>query len=135
MKECLARFHKSTQAAKLRELYPKLQVGKEMLRKNRCPCVKVRDASECDDHLTTAATVNLPKWNRARHAWHLEAKEKGFFSSEIAPMTLKGRKGEEEFATDEHPRLTPIEKMSKVGVRGAVRSAPCQPLAAHPASN
>ena len=77
MKECLERFHKSTEAAQIREVYPKLQVGKSMLRKYRCPCVRVRDASECDDHLTTAATVNLPKWNRARLSWHREAKEKG----------------------------------------------------------
>eukprot|EP00966_Prymnesium_polylepis_P278349 6431379-Prymnesium_polylepis.1 len=52
-----------------------------MLKKFRCPCVKVRDASECDDHLTTAAAVNLPKWNRARLAWHREAKEKGIVCS------------------------------------------------------
>eukprot|EP00966_Prymnesium_polylepis_P320240 7376617-Prymnesium_polylepis.1 len=77
MKECLERFHRSEEAAKLREQKPKLKVGKDLLRKFRCPCVKVRDASECDDHLTTAAEVNLPKWNRARLSWHREAQEKG----------------------------------------------------------
>mmetsp|Transcript_51653 Transcript_51653/g.135774 ORF Transcript_51653/g.135774 Transcript_51653/m.135774 type:complete len:396 (+) Transcript_51653:60-1247(+) len=42
------------------------------------------------------------------------AKEAGHFSGEIAPMTLKGRKGEETFDTDEHPRLTPLDKMAKL---------------------
>jgi hypothetical protein len=76
-----------SQAKKLRELTKTatrpdgIAVGKSMLRRFRCACVKVRDASECDDHLTTAATVNLPKWNRARQAWHREAAEKGVVCS------------------------------------------------------
>ena len=58
-----------------------IAVGKTMLKKFRCPCVRVRDASECDDHLTTAVAVNMPKWNRARQAWHRETKEKGITCS------------------------------------------------------
>jgi len=45
---------------------------------------------------------------------YAEAKEKGIFASEIAPMTLKTRKGEETFDADEHPRLTTIDKMAKL---------------------
>ena len=83
MKECLVRFHASEQASKLREQTkrPKLpngvSVGKTMLKKYRCQCVRVRGASECDDHLTTAVTVNLPRWHKARLSWHRDAKEKG----------------------------------------------------------
>ena len=83
MKECLERFHNSEQAKALREQTRTAKrpqgvvVGKSLLKKFRCPCVRVRDTSECDDHITTAAAVNLPKWNRARQSWHREAKEKG----------------------------------------------------------
>ena len=83
MQECLERFHKSDQAKALREQTKTTNrpqgvvLGKSLLKKFRCPCVRVRDASECDDHITTAAAVNLPKWNRARQSWHREAKEKG----------------------------------------------------------
>ena len=83
MKECLERFHKSEQAKTLAEQTKTAKrpngvvVGVKLLKKFRCSCVRVRDASECDDHVTTAAAVNLPKWNRARQNWHREAKEKG----------------------------------------------------------
>jgi hypothetical protein len=83
MKECLARFHESEQATKLREATktPKrpggVVVGKGLLKKFLCACVRVRGASECDDYLATAATINLPKWNKARKSWHREAETKG----------------------------------------------------------
>ena len=44
----------------------------------------------------------------------IEANKAGRFEAEIAPMTVKGKKGPQEFAVDEHPRLTPIEKMAKL---------------------
>ncbi|MGU7954898.1 acetyl-CoA C-acetyltransferase [Streptococcus suis] len=36
----------------------------------------------------------------------------GRFADEIVPIKLKNRKGETIFATDEHPRLTPLEKLA-----------------------
>ena len=43
-----------------------------------------------------------------------EANSAGKFASEIAPIELKGRKGVESFEVDEHPRLTPLDKMGKL---------------------
>ena len=79
----LTRFQASEQAAKLREQTKTskrpegIVVGTKLLKKFRCPCVRIRGASECDDHLTTAVAVNLPKWNRARQSWYREAATKG----------------------------------------------------------
>jgi hypothetical protein len=83
MQECLARFHGSEQAKRLRDATKTatrpdgVAVGNRLLRKCRCPCVRVRGASECDDYLTTAATINLPKWNKARKTWLRDAATKG----------------------------------------------------------
>ena len=54
-----------------------MTVGKRLLKKFLCPCVRVRGASEYDNYLTTAATINLPKWNKARKSWLREADTKG----------------------------------------------------------
>ncbi|KAL1518556.1 hypothetical protein AB1Y20_002845 [Prymnesium parvum] len=43
-----------------------------------------------------------------------EAKAKGIFASEICPISLKTKKGEEVFDADEHPRPTSLEKMAKL---------------------
>lgn len=40
---------------------------------------------------------------RSQQAWGV-ANSAGVFKNEIAPMEIKGRKGPEEFSTDEHPR-------------------------------
>merc|ERR1712185_643792 len=51
MKECLERFHASEQAKKLREATSRpnlpdgVKVGRSLLKRFRCPCVRVRDAS------------------------------------------------------------------------------------------
>lgn len=100
MRECLARFHASEQASKLREQTKRLKlpngvtVGKTMLKKYQCSCVRVRGASECDDHLTTAAAVNLPKWHKARLSWHRDAKVKGVVCN--CRMHVQARAGKPE---------------------------------------
>lgn len=40
------------------------------------------------------------------------AMEQGFFEQEIVPYPIKTRKGIEEFKIDEHPRLTPVDKLA-----------------------
>jgi len=42
------------------------------------------------------------------------ALDKGVFASEIAPMTLQSKKGAETFEVDEHPKLSPLEKLAKL---------------------
>jgi acetyl-CoA acyltransferase 2 len=42
------------------------------------------------------------------------AHEAGFFAKEIVPITLKTRKGEVVFDTDEHPRLSTAESLGKL---------------------
>lgn len=44
--------------------------GKKLLKKFRCPCIKRRGASECDDTITTFVTINLPLWHRARAGYN-----------------------------------------------------------------
>lgn len=43
-----------------------------------------------------------------------KAIESGRFKEEIVPVVIKTRKGEKVFDTDEHPRLTALEKMAKL---------------------
>jgi len=51
---------------------------------------------------------------RSQHTWAAAA-EAGVFADEIAPMKLKSRKGEVEFALDEHPKpKTTIEQLAKL---------------------
>lgn len=50
----------------------------------------------------------------SQNRWQ-KANEKGNFKDEIAPVKVKGKKGEELFSIDEHPRLNAkIEDMSKL---------------------
>jgi acetyl-CoA C-acetyltransferase len=44
-----------------------------------------------------------------------EAIKSGRFKDEIVPVVIKTKKGETVFDTDEHPRLTDLEKMAKLG--------------------
>lgn len=44
-----------------------------------------------------------------------EAIASGRFKDEIVPVVMKSKKGEKVFDTDEHPRLTDLEKMAKLG--------------------
>lgn len=45
----------------------------------------------------------------------LLANEAGIFKAEIAPMTIKGKKGPEEFSVDEHPRpQATVEALAKL---------------------
>lgn len=45
----------------------------------------------------------------------LSANEAGVFQAEIAPMKVKGRKGEEDFSMDEHPRVgTDMKSLAKL---------------------
>ncbi|GMT19386.1 hypothetical protein PFISCL1PPCAC_10683, partial [Pristionchus fissidentatus] len=50
---------------------------------------------------------------RSQTLWK-EANEKGIYKREIAPITIKGRKGEETFEVDEHPRPTTVESLAKL---------------------
>jgi len=43
-----------------------------------------------------------------------EAIASGRFQDEIVPVVIKGKKGDTVFDTDEHPRLTDLEKMAKL---------------------
>ena len=44
-----------------------------------------------------------------------KAHETGAFKDEIAPVTIKGKKGDESYAVDEHPRgKTTIEELTKL---------------------
>lgn len=43
-----------------------------------------------------------------------EAVEKGYFESQIVPYTINKRKEQILFSQDEHPRLTPLEKLAKL---------------------
>jgi acetyl-CoA acyltransferase 2 len=50
----------------------------------------------------------------SQQAW-ARAQQGGVFKDEIAPITLKGRKGPEEFSVDEHPRIdTTLESLAKL---------------------
>ncbi|CAD6193013.1 unnamed protein product [Caenorhabditis auriculariae] len=50
---------------------------------------------------------------RSQTLWK-KAQDSGIFKSEIAPITVKGRKGEESFEIDEHPRPTTTESLAKL---------------------
>uniref|UniRef100_A0A7S3PQD7 Uncharacterized protein n=1 Tax=Aplanochytrium stocchinoi TaxID=215587 RepID=A0A7S3PQD7_9STRA len=51
---------------------------------------------------------------RSQQRWKA-ANDAGFFKNEIVPMTIKGRKGEVTFDTDEHPRpQTQLENLTKL---------------------
>jgi acetyl-CoA acyltransferase 2 len=64
---------------------------------------------------------------QSQHRWQA-AQDGGRFAEELAPVTLKGRKGDEVFAVDEHPRgkkSTPEElaKLSPVFKKGGTVTA------------
>nr|CDJ94513.1 Thiolase domain containing protein [Haemonchus contortus] len=51
---------------------------------------------------------------RSQQLWK-KAQDAGFYKAEIAPMNVKGRKGEETFEVDEHPRPeTTMESLAKL---------------------
>lgn len=51
---------------------------------------------------------------RSQHTWGV-ANEEGRFSSELAPVTISGRRGDKIVDTDEHPRpQTTLEEMAKL---------------------
>ncbi|WKY02645.1 hypothetical protein Q1695_016145 [Nippostrongylus brasiliensis] len=51
---------------------------------------------------------------RSQELWK-KAQDAGFYKAEIAPMTVKGKKGEETFEVDEHPRPgTTMESLAKL---------------------
>lgn len=51
--------------------------------------------------------------NYCFYRWKL-ANDDGRFENEIAPITLKSKKGDEQFKMDEHPKQTSMEKMAKL---------------------
>jgi acetyl-CoA acyltransferase 2 len=57
---------------------------------------------ECDQF----ALLSQQRW--------AEANKNGYFNEELVPMEVKGKKGMESFATDEHPRETTLEKLGKL---------------------
>ncbi|CAI4222290.1 unnamed protein product [Auanema sp. JU1783] len=50
---------------------------------------------------------------RSQTLWK-KSNEAGIYKNEIVPITLKGRKGEEIFEVDEHPRPTTVESLAKL---------------------
>lgn len=50
---------------------------------------------------------------RSQTLWK-KANDAGIYKNEISPLTLKGRKGEETFDVDEHPRITSLENLAKL---------------------
>ena len=50
---------------------------------------------------------------RSQTRWRL-ANNAGYFKSEIVPITLKSKKGDQQFLVDEHPRETTIETLTKL---------------------
>ncbi|VDP02368.1 unnamed protein product [Heligmosomoides polygyrus] len=51
---------------------------------------------------------------RSQQLWK-KAQDAGFYKDEITPMTVKGKKGEETFEVDEHPRpATTMESLAKL---------------------
>jgi acetyl-CoA acyltransferase 2 len=50
---------------------------------------------------------------KSQSRWRL-ANNAGYFKAEIEPVKLKGKKGEESFEVDEHPREATIEGLSKL---------------------
>ncbi|KAK6183066.1 hypothetical protein SNE40_010614 [Patella caerulea] len=57
---------------------------------------------ECDEFAFKTQT----RWN--------EANQNGYFKAEITPVKVKGKKGEEVFEVDEHPRVTSVDKLAKL---------------------
>ncbi|XP_041365713.1 3-ketoacyl-CoA thiolase, mitochondrial-like [Gigantopelta aegis] len=57
---------------------------------------------ECDEYALASQT----RWKKANDA--------GVFKAEITPMKVKGKKGEEVFDTDEHPRTVTAEALAKL---------------------
>jgi len=57
---------------------------------------------DCDRY----AVQSQERWQKANAA--------GVFKDEIAPITLKSRKGPVQFDTDEHPRAASLEQMAKL---------------------
>ncbi|KAL8565362.1 3-ketoacyl-CoA thiolase, mitochondrial [Nucella lapillus] len=57
---------------------------------------------DCDQYAFQTQT----RWQQAQKA--------GKFADEIYPITVKGKKGLEEFSVDEHPRLTGMEGLAKL---------------------
>jgi acetyl-CoA acyltransferase 2 len=51
------------------------------------------------------------------HRKALSAIEKGYFTEEIVPYTIRGRKGDKIVDRDEHPRETPIDVLKKLPAR------------------
>uniref|UniRef100_A0AC34PUT0 Uncharacterized protein n=1 Tax=Panagrolaimus sp. JU765 TaxID=591449 RepID=A0AC34PUT0_9BILA len=50
---------------------------------------------------------------RSQTRWRL-ANNAGYFKNEIVPVAVKTKKGDQEFAVDEHPRETTIENLTKL---------------------
>ncbi|QID18226.1 acetyl-CoA C-acyltransferase family protein [Nitrogeniibacter mangrovi] len=73
-------------------------------------------------HMGITAENLAEKWGLTREeqdAFALESQERaaraiaaGYFKDQIVPITLKSRKGETVFDTDEHPRATTLEKLA-----------------------
>ncbi|CAG5135013.1 unnamed protein product [Candidula unifasciata] len=57
---------------------------------------------ECDKY----AVQTQARWKKAN--------DSGVFKDEIVPITIKGRKGDEVFEVDEHPRAATLEGMAKL---------------------
>lgn len=73
-------------------------------------------------HMGITAENLAEKWNISREeqdAFALESQTRaanaianGYFKEQIVPITIKSRKGDTIFDTDEHPRLSPLEKLA-----------------------
>jgi len=75
-------------------------------------------------HMGMTAENQAVKWGisrEAQDAFALESQNRaakaiaeGYFKSQIAPVTLKTRKGEVVFDTDEHPKATTLDALAKM---------------------
>jgi len=83
----------------LTDLYAKLPMG---LTAEKLGEMYKLTRNECDEFALRSQT----RWRLANNA--------GYFKNEITPIAIKTRKGDVQFAVDEHPRETTIETLAKL---------------------
>jgi acetyl-CoA acyltransferase 2 len=76
-----------------------------------CPMGVTAENLAADYSISRAASDEYALSSQSR--WRA-AQQAGTFKAEMAPLELPGKKGVEVFDTDEHPRETSLDKMSKL---------------------
>ena len=80
-KELLKQWRASPEAAEFRRLTATrkrpngIEVGRKMLVKYRCVCIKKRSASQCDCKICSHVEENLRRWHSVRGSWRRSAPE------------------------------------------------------------